>query len=101
MVRVRPDLSSREVEQMVEKHGPGSAAEYLRLRREELEAEKQAEREKDDEQRFVEQFVAAGGNQADALAERKKLQNEQALEAARRADEAAVQQTRLHASRSL
>jgi hypothetical protein len=70
-------------------------------RLEELEAEKQAEREKDDEKRFVEQFVAAGGDRADALAARKKLRNDHALEAARRADEAAIQQTRLHASRSL
>ena len=94
------DLTNEEVEQMG-LDNLGSAAEYLRLRREELEAEKQAEREKDDEERFVEQFVAAGGNRADALAARKALQNEQALEVARRADEAAIQQTRLHASRSL
>lgn len=48
---------------------PGSAAEYLRLWREELAAEQEAAREEDDKERFVEQFVAAGGNRADALAE--------------------------------
>jgi hypothetical protein len=96
----RRDLNNEEVEQMG-RDNPGSAAEYLRLRREELEAEKQARREEDDKERFVEHFVAAGGNRADALAERKKLMNERALEAARRADEAAHMQTRLHASRSL
>lgn len=68
----RRELTNMEIEQMAQDN-PGSAAEYLRLRREELEAEKQAEREKDDEARFVEQFVAAGGNRADALAERKRL----------------------------
>lgn len=96
----RRDLTNEEIEQMGIDN-PGSVAEYLRLRREELEAEKQEEREKDDKERFIEQFVAAGGNRADALAARKKLMNEQALEAARRADETTVEQTRLHASRSL
>lgn len=96
----RRDLTNEEIEQM-SLDNPGSASEYLRLRREELEVEKQAEREKDDKERWIEQFVAAGGNRADALAARKKLQNEQALEAARRADETAVKQTRLHASLSL
>ena len=99
--RVRPDLSSTQVEEMVEKYGPGSAAEYLRLRREELEAEKRALRDRDDEERWIARFVAAGGDRADARAARKKLQNEQALAAARRVDEGAVQETRLHAARSL
>ena len=101
MSRVRPDLSSREVEQMVEERGPGSAAEYLEARRQELEAEKQAERDKDDEERFVEEFVAAGGNRADALAARKKMNNERALDAARAADEAAGALSRRHISRNL
>jgi hypothetical protein len=96
----RRDLTNEEIEQMG-LDNPGSADEYLRLRREELEAEKQAEHEKDDEERWVEQFVAAGGSRADARAARKKVMNEQALEAARHVDEAAVKQTRLHASRSL
>jgi hypothetical protein len=96
----RRDLTNEEVEQMG-LDAPGSAAEYLEARRQELEAEQQTEREKDDEERFVEQFVAAGGNRADALAARKTLTNERALEAARRADEDALVQTRLHASRSL
>ena len=97
----RRDLTAREVEAMVEEYGPGSADEYLRLRCEELEAEKQAELERDDEERFVEQFVAAGGNRADALAERKKLRNEHAAEVARRADEDASMSVRRHVSRSL
>jgi hypothetical protein len=101
MSRVRPDLSSREVKQMVEERGSGSAAAYLEARREELAAEEQKRRDKDDEERFIEQFAAAGGNRADALAARTTLTNERALEAARRADEAAIEQTRLHASRSL
>jgi tetratricopeptide (TPR) repeat protein len=44
----RRDLTNAEIEQMGEEN-PGSAAEYLRLRREELEAERQVEREKEDE----------------------------------------------------
>jgi hypothetical protein len=96
----RRDLTNEEIEAM-SLDNPGSAAEYLRLRREELEDEKQEARARDDEERWIEQFVAAGGNRADALAARKKVMNEQALEAARQADEAAIQQTRLHASRSL
>jgi hypothetical protein len=99
-VIARRDLTNEEIEAM-SLDNPGSAAEYLRLRREELEAEEQAEREKDDEQRFVEQFVAAGGHRADALAARKTLQNEQAFAAARRADEDALEQVRLHVARSL
>jgi hypothetical protein len=89
----RSDLTNEGIEQ-VGLNNPGSAAEYLRLRGEELEAEKQAEREKDDEERFVEQFVAADGNRADALAARKKLMNERATEAARLADEDALVQTK-------
>jgi hypothetical protein len=96
----RRNLTNEEVEQMGI-DSPGSAAEYLLLRREELEAEKQAEREKDDEERFIETFVSAGGTRADARAARKKLMNDHALEAARQADESAIEQTRLHASRSL
>jgi hypothetical protein len=96
----RRDLSNTEIEEMG-LDDPGSAAAYLEARREELEAEKQTAREKDDEQRFVEQFVAAGGHRADALAARKTLQNEQAFAAARRADEDALEQVRLHVARSL
>ena len=39
----RADLTNTEVERMG-REKPGSAAEYLRLRREEIEAEKQARR---------------------------------------------------------
>jgi hypothetical protein len=96
----RRDLTNEEIEAM-SLDDPGSAADYLEARREELEAEKQAERDRDDEERWIARFVAAGGDRSEARSARKKLQNEQALEAARRADEAAIQQTRLHASRSL
>jgi len=40
----RRDLTNKEIERMG-REKPGSAAEYLRLRREEIEAEKQARRE--------------------------------------------------------
>jgi hypothetical protein len=96
----RRDLSNAEIEEMG-RVDPGSAAEYLRLMREELAEEKQARREEEDKELFVEQFVAAGGNRADALAERKKRMNERALDAARRADEAALHTTQRHITRSL
>lgn len=82
----RRDLTNAEVEQMG-RENPGSAAEYLRLRREELEAEKQEAREVEDRERYVEQFMAAGGTRADALAELKRQTNERAAEAARCADQ--------------
>jgi hypothetical protein len=82
----RRDLTNEEIERMG-RDNPGSAAEYLNLRREELEAEEQKRREADDKERFVERFVAAGGDRADASAELKRLTNERAAQAARRADE--------------
>ena len=96
----RRDLTNEDVEQMGLEE-PGSAAEYLRLRREELEREKQAEREADDEERWIARFVAAGGDRSDARAARKTAMNEQALEAARSAEASAVEETRIHAARSL
>ena len=58
----RADLTNTEVERMG-REKPGSAAEYLRLRREELEAEKQAERARDDYARFERAFVGEGGGE--------------------------------------
>jgi hypothetical protein len=69
--------------------------------REEAEAREDRRREEDDKARFTEEFTTAGGDRADAAAEWRKMRNERALEVARRADEAAVEQTRRHASRSL
>jgi hypothetical protein len=86
---VRRDLSNKEIEQMGREE-PGSAAEYLRLRREELEAEQQKQREEDDKRRYVEAFVNAGGNKSDAEAAYRAHRNEAAAGAAREADEAAV-----------
>jgi hypothetical protein len=96
----RKDLSVEDVERMG-KEEPGSAARYLEERRAELEAEEQKRREEDDKQRFIEQFVAAGGNRADAPAEWKKLNNEKAATATRQAEEAASIHTRRRISRAL
>jgi hypothetical protein len=63
----RRDLSIEDVERMGREE-PGSAARYLEERRAEIEAEKQAEREADDERRWIEQFVAAGGERSAAKA---------------------------------
>jgi hypothetical protein len=86
---VRRDLTNKEIEQMGREE-PGSAAEYLRLRREELEAEKQKQREENDKARYVAAFVTAGGMKTDAEAAYKAHKNEQAATAAQRADQEAV-----------
>jgi hypothetical protein len=86
----RPDLTNEQVQKMREDN-PGSAAEYLRLRREELEAEKQAERAADDEARWIEHFVAAGGERTAAKAAYRKNLTEDATIQAVLAQDAAVQ----------
>jgi hypothetical protein len=96
----RRDLTNEEIERMGQEN-PGSAAEYLRLRREELEAEKQAEREADDEERFVEQFVAAGGEPGAAKKALQDKKNEDAIIAAVLAEDSSVESERRHIVRSL
>jgi hypothetical protein len=93
----RRDLTNAEVERMG-RDEPGSAAEYLRLRREELQAEREAELEADDKRLFVEQYVVAGGDPGDAGKEYKRFKAEKAAESARRSDTAAVVQVRRHVS---
>jgi hypothetical protein len=85
----RRDLTNEEVYQMGQDN-PGSAAEYLRLRREEQAAEKQAAREKEDLTRFTETFVSAGGTKSAAKEAYDRCRNENAERAAREADEAAI-----------
>ncbi len=91
----RRDLNIYEVEQMAREE-PGSAARYLEERRAELEAEKQAKREADDERRWIEAFVAGGGNRADGKVAYKAHRNEQAAAAAWAADEATELAHRRH-----
>ena len=89
----RRDLTNAEIEEMG-RVNPGSAAEYLRLRREELAEEKQARREEEDRQRFIEEFVAAGGSRSAAASAYQEKRNDEALWSATLADEAAVDTTR-------
>jgi hypothetical protein len=96
----RPDLSVKDVERMG-KEEPGSAARYLEERREELEAEQQAEREQQDKELYVENFVKAGGDKSAAEAAYKAHRNQQAAEAANRADTAAVVHTRRRIGQTL
>jgi hypothetical protein len=96
----RRDLTNHEIERMA-KDSPGSAAEYLRLRREELEAERQAAREQQSEEHFIEEFVSAGGERSAAKEAYRQRRNEEALWTASLAEEAAVEQARLHIARSL
>ena len=80
---------------------PGSAAEYLRLRREELEAEEWERLEREDEEQFVEQFVAAGGERPAAKAAYRSSRNENALVAVVLANDAAREQVRRGISQAL
>jgi predicted AAA+ superfamily ATPase len=96
----RRDLTNEEIEQMG-RDNPGSAAEYLRLRDEELEAERQAERAAEDEERFVEQYVAAGGDPAVAKKALQEKRNEDATITAVLAEDASREMVRSHNVRSL
>jgi hypothetical protein len=66
--------------------------------REEAEALEAKWREEDDRARFTEQFVAAGGNRADAAAEWRRMRNERATEVGRHDEEASLHMTRRHIS---
>jgi hypothetical protein len=70
-------------------------------RRQDEEAEQQKRRDADDKARFVEEFIAEGGNQADAAAVWKEIRNERATDAVRRAEEAAGEQARRRISQIL
>jgi len=84
----RRDLTNKEIERMG-REKPGSAAEYLRLRREEIEAEKQARREADDYARFERAFVDAGGDKEAAKEAYTRYRDEAAEKAVGEADERA------------
>jgi hypothetical protein len=99
-IMARRDLSNEEIEQMG-RDNPGSAAEYLKLRRQELEAEKQAQREEEDKQLFVEQFVAAGGSRSAAASAYQEKRNEEALWSAALAEEAGRESVRSRISGAL
>src|SRR4051794_31953499 len=96
----RPELTNAEVEAMG-RENPGSAAEYLRLRREELDAEAEAAREREDREAFEREFVAAGGTQGAAREAYRRHKNEEAEKTAVAASESALQMTRRHVARSL
>jgi hypothetical protein len=81
--------------------GLGSAAEYLRLRREELEEEKKQQRERQDEEQWIEAFGVAGGERSEAKKARRVALNEQAALAAALAEEAAIEQVRSRIGGSL
>jgi hypothetical protein len=92
---IRPDLeTAKAVQDYVRKHGEGSAAEYLRLRQEEIEAEEEKQREEGDYEKFRHAYVSQGGTPASAREEYEKKVNEKAAKAAREADEAALAYSR-------
>src|SRR3954454_25343287 len=97
---VRPDLNNEQVEEMG-RVNPGSAAEYLRLRHEELADEAEAAREREDREAFEREFVAAGGTQGAAREAYRRHRNAEAEKSAVAAGEAALQLTRRHVARSL
>ncbi len=74
---------------------------YQEARKDEIAREGEQKREADDKARFEEQFLAAGGNKADADKEWKNYRREQAATAARRADQAAAEQSMQSMRRAL
>jgi hypothetical protein len=92
----REDLTAQQVEDMVREYGEGSARQYLAERREELEQEKQAAREKQDYERFVAAFTANGGTKTAARSSYEALRNQRAEDAARAADKDALAAHRSH-----
>jgi hypothetical protein len=84
----RRDLTNAEIEAMG-KANPGSAAEYLNLRRQELAAEKEKERETQAFERFKNTFVSSGGSVIEAKAAYDRQRNQSAEAAAKAADEEA------------
>lgn len=97
---VRRDLTNREIEQMGREE-PGSAAAYLEERRKEIEAERVKAREEGDKARYIESFVAAGGERRAAEEAYTASRNEQAATTARRGDQAAALSTRHRIRQSL
>lgn len=96
----RRNLTNEEIEQMGREE-PGSAAEYMRLRREELDAEKRSERDKEDYGRFERAFVDAGGTKSAAKDAYDRRRNEEAEKAALEADRASSERTRRHIAGAL
>jgi hypothetical protein len=85
----RRDLTNKEIEEWALRE-PGAPAQYLKERQEEIEAEKQAERDKAQQERFVQAFVNGGGTATAAKEAWKVKQNQHALEVAEAADQAAL-----------
>jgi hypothetical protein len=73
----RRDLTNEEIEAMG-REVPGSADEYLRLRREELAEEERQRREEEDKEMFVEAFTEAGGDKKAAEEAYQRKVNEEA-----------------------
>jgi hypothetical protein len=96
----RRDLTNAEVEQMG-RENPGSAAEYLRLRRQELAQEKKEAREREDEELWIEAFVANGGEREAARKAYRNGKNEAATIQAVLTGDASREMVRANIARSL
>jgi len=93
-------LTNAEIERM-HREEPGSAARYLEERREEIAAEKEAEREKKRDEDWINNFVAEGGDRKTAAAALKAKKNADAAAKADRLDQEAAYQTRRHVTSRL
>ncbi len=67
---------------------------YQEARKDEIAREGQQKQEADDKARFEQQFLAAGGTKTDVDKEWKNYRREQAVAAARRADQVAANESR-------
>lgn len=91
------ELSAYDIERM----DRPAIDEYRAKREAQIDASEAERIEADDEARFAESFIEAGGRERDAAAAYKKHRNEQAAETAARAEEAALQASRTRVRQAL
>jgi hypothetical protein len=87
------DLTAHDVQRMSERD-PGSAKRYLEERRKQIAALEEKQFEEYERERFVQEFVDAGGTREGAREALTRKRNEEAEKAAIAAEEAALQSTR-------
>jgi hypothetical protein len=89
------DLSAKDVEAMA-KREPGSAAAYLEERRQQIEAKKQADGQKRQDEEWMKNFISKGGVEENAAAALQAKKDADAAEDATRLDREAIEQGRRH-----
>jgi len=94
------DLTSRDVEALAKAGGDPAA--YLGQRRRQIAEYEEKKREEEEKERFIAEFMAAGGtSKVDGEKAFKAHKNQLAAAAARAGDENAMRQTRRHVAARL